>query len=127
MANLSLYHQNILSSASVTATELEALSSPRFLSDDRLSFKMTATGIHTLVQIDQPGSAVEPFEFLVLVDHAMSGGIAVVTTYPTAARVTPTVVFSGSLTADDPNVIDPEPAAGSGPGSGASAGGRHVM
>lgn len=106
MSNLSLYQNNILSSSAVAATELEPLASPRFLSDDRLSFKMTATGSHTRIQIDQPGSDVQPFQYLVLLDHSIGGGTAVVTTYPTAARLTPTVVFSGSLPAEDPDVVD---------------------
>ena len=106
MANLTLYHNNVLIGSEISASEMEDLSSPYFLADDRLSFKMTATGIHTTIQIDQPGSAIDPFQYLVLVDHTMTGGEVVVRTFPTDARATETVLFSGTLTSADPNVID---------------------
>ena len=106
MSNISLYHANILDGATLTATELEDLSSVQFATDDLLSFKMTSTGVHTLMEIDQPGSVIDPFQFLVLIDHTMTGGEVVVRTYPTVARSTETVLFSGTLTSDDPNITD---------------------
>ena len=45
MSNLALYHQNVLIGSALIASELEDLSSVQFAADDRLSFKMTATGI----------------------------------------------------------------------------------
>lgn len=106
-SNLFLVHNNILADAVlVSGSEQANLSSAQFLCDDRLSFKFTATGTHTLIKIDQASSAIDPFRYLVLVDHTMSGGTAVVRTYPTEARSSATVVWSGSLAFDEPNVTD---------------------
>lgn len=106
MSNLSLYHQNILSDATVSGTELENLSSPTFLADNRLSFKLAATGTTTTIQIDQPTESVQDFQFFLLLDHSLGGGEAVLETFPTQARLSPTVVFSGTLSFDDPQVVD---------------------
>ena len=106
MVNLSLYHDNVLSDATLSGSEQATLSSPTFLADDQLSYKMTATGTHSLIKIDQTGSAIDPFRYMILVDHTMAGGEAVVRTFPTVDRVTPTVVLSGTLTGEDPNVTD---------------------
>ena len=106
MSNLSLYHQNILSTATVSATQLEPLFSPRFLADDRLSFKLAATGTMTTIQIDQPTGSVQDFQFFLLLDHSLGGGEAVIETFPTQARLTPTVIFSGTLSFEDPGIVD---------------------
>lgn len=107
MSNLALYHHNVLADAVVVSgSEQDSLSSTQYLFDDRVSFKYTATGTHTIVALDQPASAIEPFRYLVLVDSTLSGGSAIVRTYPTAARSSATTVFSGNLTFEEPKVID---------------------
>jgi hypothetical protein len=108
MANLFLYHANILCNADLTISggNIESSSSPYYAADDRLSYKLTATGVATTIRIDQPGSAIDPFRYLVLIDHNMVSGTAVVSTYTNAARTTATVVFSGSVGSDDPSVTD---------------------
>lgn len=106
MSNLSLYHANILDGATLSATNLETLSSVRFATDQLASFKMTATGVQILMTIDQPGSAIDPFQYILLIDHTMGLGELVVRTYPTQSRATETVLFLGTLTSADPNIID---------------------
>ena len=107
MSNLFLYHNNVLADATlVSGSEQESLSSAQFLCDDRLSFKYTATGTHSLIKIDQASSAIDPFRYLVLVDSTLSGGTAEVRTYPTEARSSATIIYSGNLTFEEPKVID---------------------
>lgn len=106
MANVSIYYNNALIGSEMTATEMETLSSVHFAADNRISYKTTATGAHTNIEIEQPGNAIQEFRYLVLVDHTMAGGEAVVRTYPTDSRVSETVAFSGTLSSDDPNVTD---------------------
>jgi len=107
MANLYLYHNNILADAVlVSGSEQADLSSAQFLCDDRLSFLYTATGTHSLIKIDQPSYTIDPFRYLVLVDSTLSGGSAEVRTYATDARSSATIIYSGNLTFEEPKVID---------------------
>jgi hypothetical protein len=106
MANLFVYHNNVLADAAlVSGSEQVDLSAASYLCDDRLSFKFTATGTHSHVRVDQAGSDVDPFTQLVLIDHTMSGGLAVLTTSPDQARSSAVVAFSGSVGFVDPAVI----------------------
>jgi len=71
-----------------------------------LSFKFATEGAQTTVQIDQPSDDVKDFQFLALIDHNCAGGTAIVKTYPTDARLTPTAIISGTIGSDDPYLFD---------------------
>lgn len=103
MVNISIYHTNVLEGSDVTTTGVADGSSSLYVFDDKLSFAFTtAAGVSgTVFQIDQPADDVRDFRYLALMNHVgMDGGTAIVTTYPTAARNTPTVIISGAITAD---------------------------
>jgi hypothetical protein len=70
-----------------------------------LSFKFTTTAGTTAIQIDQQSASTQAFRFLILSDHDLENGIAVLKTYPTASRTTPTVVITGTISGD-PAIFD---------------------
>ena len=90
----------------MTATGIAANGSAIYLYDDRLSFKCATEGAQTTVQVDQPSDDVKDFQFLALIDHNCAGGTAIVKTYPTDARLTPTAIISGTIGSDDPFLFD---------------------
>jgi len=106
MGNISILYASVLDDSTFAATNVSTESSVIYLADDRLSYQFATSGTDTVVQVDQPGSSIDPWRYLVLAEHSMAGGTAVVLTYPNSLRTTPTVLFSGTLTADDPNVTD---------------------
>lgn len=108
MGNISILYANVLDDSTLAATNVATNSSVIYLADNRVSYQFASaiTGTQTVIQIDQPGSSIDPWRYLVLAEHSMAGGTAVVLTYPNSLRTVPTVVFSGTLTADDPNVTD---------------------
>ena len=92
--------------ATVTATGVAEGGSALYLYDDRLSFKYATEGPQTTIQIDQPADEVKDFQFLALIDHNCAGGTAVVKTYPSDARLTPTAIISGTVGSEDPYLFD---------------------
>lgn len=108
MSNVSIYHKNILGGGStVSATNVESLSSAAFAHDDRLSFSFTTTAQTTTFQIDQPSNNVREWRYLAFAEHTdLAGGTAIVKTYPTVSRVTPTVVISGTIPSDSVAIMD---------------------
>jgi len=95
-----------LDGSTVTATGVATGSSAVFLFDNRLSFAFATTGSETTVAVDQLTGNVQDFRFLALIDHDLAGGSAIVKTYPTSSRVTPTAIISGTITSSDPMIFD---------------------
>lgn len=90
----------------MTATGIVENGSAIYLYDDRLSFHCATEGAQTTVQIDQDADDIKDFRYLILMSHNCAGGTAIVRTYPTDARLTPTVIISGAIGSDDPYIFD---------------------
>jgi len=109
MANgtFSIYHSSALAGDTALAASGTAPgSSPAYVADSRLSYKFTTLGAQAVLEADQVDTEVRPFQYLILMDHNLTGGIFEITTYPTGARVTPTGVASGTVSVDDPFIYD---------------------
>ena len=90
----------------MSATNVATNGSAIYLYDDRLSFKFATSGDTTTIEIDQPAGDIKDFQFLALVDHNCAGGTAIVKTYPTGSRITPTTIISETVSSDDPYIFD---------------------
>ena len=113
MANdtFSIFHDNVLSASTVTATGISSDSSVSYLSDDRVSFKFQSEGNESAVLIDQPvtsgSTGFKTYQYAVLADHDLQGGEILIQAFPTSARVTPTTTLSvGTIPSTDPTIME---------------------
>ena len=108
MANIALYHTNVLNTdATVTTTGLTSNSEVAYVYDDRLSFKFVNAGSAIRIQIDQPSGSILPWEYVAICNHtSLAGGEVTVFKYDTSLRNTaPTNTASGVISSDNPFVL----------------------
>lgn len=110
MSNISVYNDSVTDGASVTATNVANGSGISYLHDDRLSYKFITTGTESEVQINLPVASgvagFKPYEYIILSDHNLQGGVIEVFESPTISRtIKNSTILSSDVPDTDPVII----------------------
>ncbi len=108
MANISIYHDNILiEAATVSGTGINSSSSVIYAKDNRLSFKLIAATDDLTLHVNQSTANIQSYQYLVISNHtSLAGGTAIVESFGAIDRSSPSVVISGTIPDTDPAIMN---------------------